>query len=301
MNIAIIGANSFLATSLLKKIRQEKNDIRLHIYSSSKDFKIEYDEKLYIYDYPYVKLDLDQLSTMDIIYFCSALGLENNSNIAEESIFGLNSFEPILCSRYLEKKKYKGVFVTFGSYFEVGANNNKIFHDENSFTNSKFFLINNYASSKRILTDYYIRKKHNINWFHFILPNLYGKGEKSSRLISYLFESIRNNKKIYITNGEQTRQYIHINDVSNLLIKFLYKSYTPSIYNLSVNDHVKIKDIVNLVSKYSKDKIQIIVKNRYDAEMGSLILDNTKIKAEFDWKPNISLLHGIKSYIDDNF
>lgn len=299
MRIGIIGATSFLGGRLIEKFLEDNKVQELKLFTSSKELFYNNNLKVtYInYHFPNNPFNILDLLNLDLIYFCSALGLEKRGDIDEEHIMGINTFEPINLSMMLEKKNFSGTLITFGTYYEIGENDQLYKFKEEEIAFSFRPLFNNYCLSKRMLSNFYSSKTHKIKWFHFILPNLYGNGEKNDRLIPYIINSIKNDEIINVTDGNQIRQYLHISDVIDLLTKLLNKNFLPSIYNLVSDQFYSVKDIINIMINCSSNKnIKFRRIVRYDENMKVILADNTKIKNEFSWEPKISLELGIKNY-----
>ena len=299
MKIGIIGATSFLGTRLIERLLVDNKVKELKLFTSSKELFYNKNSKVtyIIYHFPNSPFNILDLLNLDLIYFCSALGLEKRDDITEEQIIGINTFEPISLSIMLEKKNFSGKLITFGSYFEIGENDKLYKFKEEEIAFSFRLLFNDYCLSKRMLTNFYSSKTHKIKWFHFILPNLYGNGEKKFRLIPYVINSIQNDEIINVTDGKQIRQYLHINDIVDLLTKLVSKNFLPSIYNLVPDEFYSVKDVINIIVNSSpKKNIKFKKIIKYDENMKVILADNSKIKNIFSWEPKISLEVGIKNY-----
>ena len=299
MRIGVIGVTSFLGRRLIDTILLGNKQAELVLFTSSNDFTYKkYSKVKYVkYYYPKILLNKSDLLDLDIIYFCSALGLEKRDDISDKSIIGINTFEPINLSMELEKENFSGKFVTFGSYFEIGQNEMVHKFSEEELAFSSRLLFNTYCLSKRMLTNFYSSKKNKINWFHFILPNFYGKGEKEFRLIPYLINAIANNEVINITEGKQIRQYLHVKDIVDLLLRLINEDFIPSIYNLVPNEFYTVADLTKIIlDSSSKENIIFNKIKRYDENMKVIIADNSKIKNAFSWEPKITLNDGIINY-----
>lgn len=300
MKIAIIGGNSFLGKQLFLRLVGANKQASFHIFGSSIEAKwIENDSiTFHQYVFPNAALDYRLLSTFDAIYFCSATGVQSNMVVTEEMIYGLNTFEPIKVAIELEKNNFKGRFITFGSYFEIGSNTIEKNFSENEVVFAQGNVPNHYCNSKRMLSRYVSGNLHKINWFHFVLPTIYGPTENPMRLIPYLINSILNNEPIKVTSGTQLRQYIHIDDVVDLIVKILNEDSKGSIYNVAPLESISIKELIETIfdtMNYNADNVSII--NRVDENMKFLALDTTKTKEVFNWQPKISLIEGIKTYL----
>ncbi len=302
MKIAIIGGNSFLGKQIIIKLIETKKTIDLHVFGSSLNdtFKSVDFLTFHEYCYPEIRLDYLLLSDFDAIYFCAASGVQASIAFEASQIFGVNVLEPIQLSLELEKNNFKGKFITFGTYYEIGSNIIDRMFSEDDVIYSRGKSPNNYCSSKRLLTRYYSGNNLKTNWFHFILPNVYGPTENPKQLIPYLINSIQNNESIQVTKGTQTRQYIHINDVVDFVYDLLFIDSLPepSIYILAPDNSISIKDLVETIFStlnYNADNVNII--NRADENMKFLSLDTSKTKGAFNWEPKIDLIAGIKTYL----
>jgi nucleoside-diphosphate-sugar epimerase len=300
MKIAIIGGTSFLGKQLFLRLLNANKQAIFHIFGSSIEDKLLENETVTFQPYLYPKdtLNYKLLSTFDAIYFCSATGVQSNVVVTEETIYGLNTFEPIKVAIELEKNDFKGKFITFGSYFEIGSNSIEKTFTENDVVFAQGNVPNHYCNSKRMLSRYISGNLHKIQWFHFVLPTIYGPTENPMRLIPYLINAILNNEPIKVTSGTQLRQYIHIEDVIDLITKILSENVAGSIYNVAPNNSISIKELIETIFEtmnYNAANVSII--SRVDENMKYLALDTTKTKEAFGWEPKINLIEGIKTYL----
>lgn len=300
MKIAIIGGNSFLGKQLFLRLLNSNKETLFHIFGSSFEDKYLklHSVTFHKYIFPISSLDYKLLSTCDAIYFCSATGVQSNMVVPEKMIYGLNTFEPIKVAIELEKNNFKGKFITFGSYFEIGTNIIEKYFTENEVVFAKGNVPNHYCNSKRMLSRYVSGNLHKINWFHFLLPTIYGSTENPMRLIPYIINSILNKEPIKVTSGTQLRQYIHIEDVIDLISKIFDDKSNGGIYNLAPNNSISIKELIETIFEtlnYNADNVSII--RRVDENMKYLSLDTSKTKETFKWEPKVSLIEGIKTYL----
>ena len=300
MKIAIIGGNSFLGKQLFLRLFESNNQTSFHIFGSSIEAKWMENNSITFHQYvfPNSTLDYKLLSTFDAIYFCSATGVQSNMIVTEEMIYGLNTFEPIKIAIELEKNNFKGRFITFGSYFEIGSNTIEKNFSETEVVFAQGNVPNHYCNSKRMLSRYVSGNLYKINWFHFILPTIYGPTENPMRLIPYLINAILNNEPIKVTSGTQLRQYIHIEDVIDLITKILQENIQGDIYNVAPNNSISIKKLIDTIFEtmnFNAGNVSII--SRVDENMKFLSLNTSKTEEAFNWQPKIDLIEGIKTYL----
>lgn len=140
-----------------------------------------------------------------------------------------------------------------------------------------------------------------IDFFHLILPNLYGKGENPNRIIPYLINALEKKEEIKLTSGMQVRQFIHVKDVAESVYCILSNKYPRGIYNLCNKSPVKIKDLaieVFEIMGYNpmfNDNLFGLNK-RSDTAMQYLLMDNSIALSTFHFQPQITLKNGIKHY-----
>ena len=115
-----------------------------------------------------------------------------------------------------------------------------------------------YSISKRAsesLIDEYARKFK----FKFVIlrfGSIYGPEANKFNPINQIIKSAVKNKKIIRPgNGEEVRSYIHVKDASKLCFKVLEKKYLNKYFNLIGEKKIKVKKLLNLVSKKTSSKI----------------------------------------------
>ena len=91
---------------------------------------------------------------------------------------------------------------------------------------------NDYTVSKRMLSKFVASYKHDFTHWHFYIPTIYGAGENPKRLIPYVINAIRNGEELHFTAGDQTRQYIHVNEVPRMLALAFEKNLPSGLYNI---------------------------------------------------------------------
>ena len=119
--------------------------------------------------------------------------------------------------------------------------------------------------------------------------------------IFFTSRSSRNqsNKKFNCTNGIQYRDFLYVDDLSNLFKKILNKKkIKEGIYNVGTGQPLQVKKvidhIVNLTKKGKPLFGKIKMRNDEDAEYYPNIL---KIKKSFNWKSKINIIDGLKKTI----
>jgi nucleoside-diphosphate-sugar epimerase len=296
--IAVIGANSFLATYVIRELVQHEYQLRLY---GRRALQPTDAATFTVFDYPNNPLNFEDLLTVDTIIYTAGAGIQSNVPTSNDLIYHVNAFLPINLIQYLQDKEYKGHVITFGSYFEIGNSLIEKFYTEEEYITNNNTVPNNYCISKRLLSQYISQKVNGLDFYltHFVLPNIYGVGENTTRIIPYLVESIKNKKPIHLSSGTQKRQFLHARDAASIIQKVVDEPKS-GIYNLGDSNVLSIKDVVHMVVDEVPDKEGLDINfgtiTKRDVGMQFLALDPNKVERELNWKASISLVEGIREY-----
>jgi len=291
MNVSIIGSNGLLSTSI--GLYCNKNEYNLNIYGLTPPKCIEYN-RFYHVDLVKDHLNLQEIIKSDIIIYAAGAGIQSNLHDANALIYKLNVFVPIEICNELSLLEYKGAFVTFGSYFEIGENaDDKLFteFDILSVTNK---IPNAYCISKRMLTRFASSYDSTFIYWHFILPTIYGENENSLRLIPYIINALKNNEygDLKFTSGCQIRQYLYIQEVANIIHLAYNKMLPTGIYNIEGNEILSVKDIVEMIFNFYNVRTEESMfgkTERSDINMNILKIDGCKLYEKIMYRPKIKI------------
>jgi nucleoside-diphosphate-sugar epimerase len=293
--IAIIGSNSFAAQYIIKAL---KNDYTVTGYSRTDNNSKEKISHV-IFDYPKVNLDYSQLLSFDHIIYTAGAGIQSNKADSISDIYELNSFLPIRLFNFLNQNNFQGKFITFGSYSEIGQEFNQIAYDELGIITTPQKIHNDYGNSKRILTRFFSNVNSPMNYFHLILPTIYGFGENPKRLIPYVVRCLRNGEPVQLTNGHQIRQYLHCKDLS-LLIETILSNHLPTgIYNVICKEEISVREVVNKIinTLQIEPNLEYGTAKRADESLPNLIMNTNKLKNLNVWNPSTSIEDSIADYM----
>ena len=99
--------------------------------------------------------------------------------------------------------------------------------------------------------------------------------------------------------GISKRNFIHIDDVSKATYKIIVKGVNGEIYHISSKEIISIRNLVKFICKkmnYSFKKLVINSPERLGHDK-YYILSSSKVRGNFNWKPEISLDSGIERTI----
>lgn len=132
----------------------------------------------------------------------------------------------------------------------------------------------------------YLNKKYNVETNILRLFSIYGPYMNNYTLMSNLFKSYIQNKEIFIGDVKKVRDYLYIDDLTQIVNK-IYKRNNKnklSIYNVGTNTPYSIKDLISKINELTKKKPKIIFdpgKIRAEYDHDYVVADNTKLLKDF--------------------
>ncbi len=136
--------------------------------------------------------------------------------------------------------------------------------------------------------------------------NNYGPYQFPEKLIPKVILNIFNNKPLPIyAKGQNSREWIHVHDHCEALLKLYLKGKSGESYNVGTGKNMKNIDLVKKILSVSKKmKIKIgknskvkFVKDRPGHDF-RYALNSNKIFKKIKWKPKISFEKGIRETLD---
>jgi len=195
-------------------------------------------------------------------------------------------------------KKRPRAFVQIGSCVEYGRKKSP--QKENIRCNTQS-VKTIYGKAKLLSTKYLINlfKKKKFPSTVLRLYLTYGPKQDMNRFIPIIINSCIKDEKFDCSSGYQFRDFIHINDVIEAIIKsLLNKKARGEIINIGSGKPRKIRNIIENIKKISKGGHPQFgkIKLRKD-EILKLYPNIQKAKSIINWKPKISFAKGLKSTI----
>ena len=193
------------------------------------------------------------------------------------------------------KENMPAKFIQMGSSSEYGFRKSP--HKENLNCIPKSI----YGKSKLLSSEYLLRmyKENNFPTVILRLYQAYGSHQDLNRFISIIINGCIKNEKFDCSEGKQFRDFIHVNDVIDSILKCLkHKSAIGQIFNIGSGRPRKLKDIIHKIQKISKGGYPQFgkIKLRND-EMHKIYPIIKKAKKLLGWKPKVNFEKGLKETI----
>lgn len=295
MKISILGTNGFLSTAIVKYSNTKGWTLDMYGLDEPKGYEYDRFYKVNLMD---AELDCSGLQESDIVVYAIGAGIQSNLKEGFNLIYSLNVTAPVTICNRLKELDFKGAFVTFGSFFEMGetAETHPSTEDDILKTTA---APNDYAVSKRMLSRFVSSYKHEFKHWHFYLPTIYGEGENPMRLIPYTINAVCNNTELHFTAGDQTRQYIHVSEIPVMLEKTCIGDLPSGLYNIEGKETLTVKEIVTEIHQVLGKDVPVVCfgsAERADVGMRYLALDGSKLRKAIGFEPSIQIKNVIMNY-----
>jgi UDP-glucose 4-epimerase len=152
--------------------------------------------------------------------------------------------------------------------------------------------------------------EHYLYYYHFVhkLPyiclryaNVYGPRQNpfgEAGVVAIFIQKMLNNEQVIINgDGEQTRDYIYIDDVVNANI--LAMNYPSSdIFNIGTGIETNVNQIFDELKRLTNYKLNKTYGHSKDGEQRRSVLECSKAKAMLNWMPKTTLIDGLTKTVE---
>ena len=215
-------------------------------------------------------------------------GYKNPNKVIKNNIFStINLFN------YIKNKKT----------FLINFTTDKVYFNDNKshkyFTENDILYGEDPYSFSKVVTDMMGKM-----WSHNFKPtkiinvrcgNVIGGADwKQKRLIPDIIKNHYQKKKLDIRNLNSTRPWVHILEVSNILLLLIQKKFNENfqfdVFNISpdIGDEKNVKWIINYFEKKSKTKLNYTLKNTFKEKI-NLKLNNKKVYNYLKFRKKLSV------------
>ena len=302
----IIGHTGYIGSFLLKEmIKNEESILGIsrkklilnNDFKSKNLFEIKTDifrEKIS------KKLEYNSKSN---IYIC-AHNVQTNFDERRKSLASIFEKNEIYYKNFIDNIKYlkpkKLIFLsTGGSQYENSGTSEP--STEDSILNPK----SEYGLSKFILENFLINFSENyqIPLVILRLSTIYGYSYsiKKFGFINYLKQCSSKNITPIIYGKNTYRDYLHIKDLTSILLKISKKKILSNTYNVSYGKSYSCEEIYQKVKKIlNKNGFQLKEFEDHGTRSGEnckIFISSEKLKKEMNWQPRITLNAGIEDFL----
>ena len=316
-NIIVTGGLGFIGSNLIDLLMSKKYSvINLDKVSYSSNF---YNLKEYKNNvkYKFIKCDLNSKKILNIMMKYKPICIFNlaaethvdrsidgpknfiNSNI--NGTFNLLEAFKVFSSKHISRLIHVSTDEVYGDVLNGRSDENFPYKPSSPYAASK-------ASSDHLVYSYI--RTYKTPAIITNCSNNYGPKQHPEKLIPKLIYNIINNKELPIYGrGNNSREWLHVEDHCLALYKVFDKGKIGEFYNIGSNKNLNNIQITKALLKIAKNFISIgnNVKIKYIADRPGhdqrYALDSNKIKKKLSWKPKIKFNIGLKEtflwYLDN--
>tara|TARA_B100000953_G_scaffold299663_1_gene300261 strand:+ start:1733 stop:2707 length:975 start_codon:yes stop_codon:yes gene_type:complete len=319
MNILITGGLGFIGTNLTKYLLTKKNINKIIIIDSFQKTSIDNIKSFTKFKF-FKSISLYKESNTKV---CIVKGDIKNSNfairltknidfvvhLAAESGVDASIIKPRLsfennvlgAFNYLEACRINNVkrfiFASSGAVFGL--------HKPPLKENMPKQPISPYGSSKLAIETYAETFSNVFKFKATVLrfSNAYGKySQHKTSVISKFIKSANNNENLIVNgDGNHTRDFIHIDDITNAIYLSFKDKNNFSAYHVATKRETSLNELIKIFQKcYSKYNINLSIINSKErlGDMKKNYSSADKIKKNLGWTSKVKLEKGIKETID---
>ena len=261
--ILVTGSSGFIGKELIKKT----SDLKI-ITDSTNGEKIDLLNKN----------DVMKIESADIvIHLASKTPLKELDDL---EYFRNNLIITTNVLEYCIKKKIKKLIYissyVYGNpeYFPIDENHP--INPHNAYTESKYI-------GERLCKFFSENSKLNVI---ILRPfNIFGESMKDGYFLSNIINSSKTNEKIKILNKNSKRDFLHVNDFVNAILRAIDYECKFEIFNVGSGESFSFEEIISKIENFLNIKLNIDYNDDKKQSIQEIEADITKIKNSLNWKP----------------
>ena len=301
MKYAVTGGAGFVGNNIVRLLVSKGHDVvvvdNLHV-GKKENLEGVY-EKIQFYNTDirnFEELE-NVLKNVDGIFHEAALTIVQESFSKKDEYFDVNVHGTENILKIAKKHKIK---VVFASSSAVYGNIIDIPITEESERNP----INPYGETKlqnEILAEKYSSEGIKVIGLRYF--NIFGKGQTGSYagVITKFMKKIFQNEALEIFgDGEQTRDFIHVNDVAKINLIVMESDINFGFFNVGTGISTSVNNLAEIMVKLSNKKLDVNYKKSLEGDIKQSVADTKETEKKFKWKSKIGLKEGLKKLLEED-
>jgi UDP-glucose 4-epimerase len=132
--------------------------------------------------------------------------------------------------------------------------------------------------------------------------NVYGPNQRfdayGNVIPIFVFRMLQNESILIYGDGEQTRDFVHVNDVVQANIKAANAHGVSGAFNIASGTRVTINRLVEMVTKESKHRVKIEYGPERAGDVRHSLADISLAYQQINYSPLVNLESGVKEYVE---
>jgi len=299
MKCLVIGGNGFLGSDLCKNLLSQKYDVRVFDRPVKEKKTLPSEVEWYEGDFTN-ETDVEAaIDGSDVIFHLVSTTFPKSSNDNPVYDVESNVVGTIVMLSLAVKHGIRKIIFTSSGGAVYGVPESDLINELHP-TNP----ICSYGISKLAIEKYLhlFHEMHGLEYAVLRISNPYGEGQRIHSLqgaIGVFVGRVMSNQVVEIWgDGEVVRDYIHVSDVSDSLIKAMLYSGNVRVFNIGSGLGVSLNQLLEVI----EGVVHLDVRRVYQASRGVdvpiNVLDCTRAKNELNWSMSLPLEEGVRRVVD---
>tara|TARA_B100001250_G_scaffold404316_1_gene420092 strand:- start:1292 stop:2284 length:993 start_codon:yes stop_codon:yes gene_type:complete len=297
MKVIVTGGAGFIGSHLVDHLINEGHDVKVLDNLSTGQLKNLKKSESKI---EFINVDLsknenlqDIFKNTDWVFHLAGLADIVPSIMEPKKYFNSNVLGTLNVLEASRKNNIKSfVYAASASCYGIP---NKYPTDENSKIDTQYpYALTKYLGENLVMHYAKVYKMPNTSLRFF---NVYGPRSRTTGAYGAVFgvflaQKLNKNPLTIVGDGNQTRDFIHVNDLVEAILKVANKNIKNEIFNLGSSKEITVNKIADLIGGE-----KIFIPER-PGEPNRSCADISKIKKAINWEPKINIEDGVKTLLD---
>ena len=274
-SILITGATGFIGRHLIKKI----SNYSIAVDENGKNIDLR------------IRKDVLKMKRADTVIHLAAK-IPSEKNYSKNTFFEHNFLGTLNILEYCVQKKIKKIiFVSsyvYGDPKYLPIDEQHPINPHNLYTKSKFL-------GEELCKKF--SEMYDLNVTVLRPFNIFTGSINKNNLISNLISSIDSKKRITIINKNSKRDFLHIDDFKEIILKIKDIDFKFEVFNAGSGISFSFEQIIEIIEKNTLTQLNLEYKKKDESFIQDIKSDNSKIEKLLNWKPKITLEEGLQKLL----
>ncbi|WEU40537.1 MAG: NAD-dependent epimerase/dehydratase family protein [Candidatus Odinarchaeum yellowstonii] len=297
MRILVTGGAGFIGSNLVRRLRDfyENVDVLDNFTTGNLDNLKGLTSRIKIINSSLKNIKGEDLAGYDYIFH---LGMPSSSPMYKANPFLLSETvsEAVYMVEQLRSKDFKGKLILASSSSLYNGNSLPFTEDMNIkvtdyYTECRYYI-------ERLLELY--RQLYGLKYVVLRLFSVYGpreeyKGRYANMITQFLWSILKGETPTIYGDGEQTRDFIYVDDVIEAFILAAEKEVDGEIFNIGTGVQTSFKQVIEILNTQLKTTLNPrYISNPIKNYVQHTLADTRKASVKLGFKPKVDLKTGIR-------